>query len=48
MKQETCQNPFHKKKCKNTDIHCYITEDHIPLCTRCFLEAIKNDYVWDP
>jgi NAD-dependent SIR2 family protein deacetylase len=43
---EVCKSPWHKK-CKNTDIKAYITGRNLPVCSKCFEEIMKKDYVWD-
>ncbi len=43
---EKCLNPFKKKKCGNTNIKLYITQDKIPICHGCWDKIAEKDYEW--
>jgi hypothetical protein len=47
--QETCQNPFRKRKCENTDIQLYIVikGETIPICHNCWNRIADSNYEWE-
>ena len=46
--KEVCQNPWKRKKCKNTDIAIYIYYNNrrLPICRSCWKQIARSDKEW--